>query len=118
MLHLIALGFLAAVVRDPRLMEELERDSNPGPDYGERAAVLPTPLSNVEPPPSSYPQHAAQPRDHTLIYRKYPWLRSTIQKSIGDAKIVTSYLRTTLTVLDMAYVTQIINRIYVVVTLI
>ncbi|XP_073956823.1 lysosomal-associated transmembrane protein 4A isoform X2 [Choristoneura fumiferana] len=68
MLHLIALGFLAAVVRDPRLMEELERDANPGPDYGERAAVLPTPLSNVEPPPSSYPQHAAQPRDHTLIY--------------------------------------------------
>lgn len=74
MLHLIALGFLAAIVRDPRLLDELERDSSPVADWsdvGRPNNVMPTPLSNVEPPPSSYPQHATQPRDHSLIYRKY-----------------------------------------------
>ncbi|XP_026734456.1 lysosomal-associated transmembrane protein 4A isoform X1 [Trichoplusia ni] len=71
MLHLIALGFLAAIVRDPRLLDELERDSAPVPDWSEIARVnspISTPLSKVEPPPSSFPQHVGQPRDHSLIY--------------------------------------------------
>ncbi|PZC81427.1 lysosomal-associated transmembrane protein 4A isoform X1 [Helicoverpa armigera] len=71
MLHLIALGFLAAIVRDPRLLDELERDSAPMADWGNVARVneaIPTPLSNVEAPPSSIPQHIGQPRDHSLIY--------------------------------------------------
>ncbi|XP_014367259.2 tetraspanning orphan receptor [Papilio machaon] len=67
MLHLVALGFLAAIVRDPRLLEELERDSAPA-DWGELGAAMPTPLSNIEPPPSPYPQHGSQPRDYSLIY--------------------------------------------------
>ncbi|CAG9102528.1 unnamed protein product [Plutella xylostella] len=61
MLHLVALGFLAAVVRDPRLLEELQRDGDVG-------AAMPTPLSNVEPPPSAYTQSNVPPRDHSLIY--------------------------------------------------
>ncbi|KAM3965225.1 LOW QUALITY PROTEIN: lysosomal-associated transmembrane protein 4A [Aphomia sociella] len=71
MLHLVALGFLAAIVRDPRLLDELERDASPVADWsdvGRPNNALPTPLSNVEPPPSSFPQHANQPRDHSLIY--------------------------------------------------
>ncbi|XP_026761757.1 lysosomal-associated transmembrane protein 4A isoform X2 [Galleria mellonella] len=71
MLHLVALGFLAAIVRDPRLLDELERDASPVADWsdvGRPNNALPTPLSNVEPPPSSFPQHAYQPRDHSLIY--------------------------------------------------
>ncbi|XP_063825945.1 lysosomal-associated transmembrane protein 4A [Ostrinia nubilalis] len=71
LLHLIALGFLAAIVRDPRLLEELERESSPVADWsdvGRPNNALPTPLSNVEPPPSSFPQHANQNRDHSLIY--------------------------------------------------
>ncbi|XP_053610059.1 lysosomal-associated transmembrane protein 4A isoform X2 [Plodia interpunctella] len=71
MLHLIALGFLAAIVRDPRLLDELERDGSSVADWsdvGKPNNVLPTPLSNVEAPPSSYPQHSTQPRDHGLIY--------------------------------------------------
>lgn len=73
MLHLIALVFLATIVRDPRLLNELERDSMPGPNWGDmgRSNVLPTALSNVEAPPSPYPQHAGgQPRDHSLVYSK------------------------------------------------
>ncbi|CAK1580331.1 unnamed protein product [Parnassius mnemosyne] len=68
MLHLIALGFLAAIVRDPRLLDDLERDSAPVADWGDLGAAMPTPLSNFEPPPSPYPQHANQPRDYSLIY--------------------------------------------------
>ncbi|CAH1638245.1 unnamed protein product [Spodoptera littoralis] len=71
MLHLIALGFLAAIVRDPRLLDELERDSAPVPNWSDVARgneAIPTPLSNVEPPPSSFPQHVEPPRDHSLIY--------------------------------------------------
>ncbi|XP_013185967.1 lysosomal-associated transmembrane protein 4A isoform X2 [Amyelois transitella] len=71
MLHLVALGFLAAIVRDPRLLDELERDGSPIADWsdvGKPNNVMPTPLSNVEAPPSSYPQHSIQPRDHGLIY--------------------------------------------------
>ncbi|KAJ0176580.1 hypothetical protein K1T71_007759 [Dendrolimus kikuchii] len=71
MLHLIALGFLAAVVRDPRLLDELERDSTPVADWSDIGRInnaLPTPLSNVEPPPSAYPQNAPPPKDHSLIY--------------------------------------------------
>ncbi|XP_030030673.1 lysosomal-associated transmembrane protein 4A isoform X2 [Manduca sexta] len=67
MLHLVALGFLAAIVRDPRLLDELERDSEPISTWSHVAhEPVPTPLSNVEPSP--YPQHAPQPRDHSLIY--------------------------------------------------
>lgn len=74
MLHLIALGFLAAIVRDPRLLDELERDSAPVPNWSDVPRgneAIPTPLSNVEPPPSSFPQHVGPPgrdRDHSLIY--------------------------------------------------
>ncbi|XP_072949302.1 lysosomal-associated transmembrane protein 4A isoform X2 [Epargyreus clarus] len=68
LLHLIALGFLAAVVRDPNLLQELERESSPMGDWNDVGAALPTPLSNVEAPPSPYPQHISQPRDHSFIY--------------------------------------------------
>ncbi|XP_063624139.1 lysosomal-associated transmembrane protein 4A isoform X2 [Cydia splendana] len=56
MLHLVALGFLAAVVRDPRLLDELESDSNP----------MPTPLSNVDNSPGTYMQTRDQNR--SIIY--------------------------------------------------
>ncbi|CAB3261527.1 unnamed protein product [Arctia plantaginis] len=70
MLHLIALGFLAAIVRDPRLLDELERDSAPVVDWSNAGReTMPTALPKVEPPPSSYaPQHVGQHRDHSLIY--------------------------------------------------
>ncbi|KAJ2949149.1 hypothetical protein O0L34_g6090 [Tuta absoluta] len=68
MLHLMALGFLAAVVRDPRLMEELERESAPMSDLGPDGATL----SGMEVPDQTsttpYTQHISQPRDHGLIY--------------------------------------------------
>ncbi|CAH0398315.1 unnamed protein product [Chilo suppressalis] len=69
MLHLIALGFLAAVVRDPRLLDELERDSATVADWSDAGHryEMPTPLSNVEPRPSNL-QHTTPPRDHNLIY--------------------------------------------------
>ncbi|XP_061716195.1 lysosomal-associated transmembrane protein 4A isoform X3 [Cydia pomonella] len=56
MLHLVALGFLAAVVRDPRLLDELESDSNP----------MPTPLSNVDNRPGTYMQ--SRDHNHSIIY--------------------------------------------------
>lgn len=70
MLHLIALGFLAAIVRDPRLLDELERDSAPVADWSNAGhEAMPTAQSKIEPPPSSYsPQHIGPPRDHSLIY--------------------------------------------------
>ncbi|CAH2096130.1 unnamed protein product [Euphydryas editha] len=69
LLHLIALGFLAAIVREPNLLDELERDSAPVPDWGEKGAAMPTPLSNVETRPNPYPQHGpTHSRDHSLIY--------------------------------------------------
>lgn len=71
MLHLIALGFLAAIVRDPRLIEQLERETAPVADWSDVGNSLPTPLSNVEPPPSSYIQHSNPPKDHSVIYRKF-----------------------------------------------
>lgn len=63
MLHLVTLAFLAAIVRDPSLMEALDHD--------EMGPALPTPLSNAQPLPNSYPQLVRQPRDHSLIYRKF-----------------------------------------------
>lgn len=73
LLHLMALVFLAAIVRDPRLLNELEQDSVPGPnwsDMGQLNNAMPTPLSNIEAPPSPYPQRSGQPHDHSLVYRK------------------------------------------------
>ncbi|CAG9786777.1 unnamed protein product [Diatraea saccharalis] len=70
MLHLIALGFLAAVVRNPRLLDELEHDSATEADWsdvGNHRYEMPTPLSNVEPRPINL-QHTTQSKDHTLIY--------------------------------------------------
>lgn len=55
MLHLIALGFLAAIVRDPSLLEELEREGSFG---------------GMETRPTS-PNHGIHPRDHSLIYREH-----------------------------------------------
>ncbi|XP_075977642.1 lysosomal-associated transmembrane protein 4A isoform X2 [Anticarsia gemmatalis] len=70
MLHLIALGFLAAIVRDPRLLDELERDSAPVAQWSNGGhEAMPTALSKIEPSPSSFaPHHVPQPRDHSLIY--------------------------------------------------
>ncbi|XP_038209745.1 lysosomal-associated transmembrane protein 4A isoform X1 [Zerene cesonia] len=67
-LHLIALGFLAAVVRDPALMEDFEQEQETFVDWHDVGSALPTPLSNVEAPPSPYPQYAVKPRDHSYIY--------------------------------------------------
>lgn len=70
-LHLVALGVLAAIVRDPRLLDELDRESSPVSSWsnvGRTGDVLPTPLSNVETRPSPYSQHASHPSDHSLIY--------------------------------------------------
>ncbi|XP_041979468.1 uncharacterized protein LOC121733317 [Aricia agestis] len=66
-LHLVALGFLAAIVRDPNLLDELERDSIKDwrPMYGD---AMPTPLSNVEARPTAHQQYGQLPRDHSLIY--------------------------------------------------
>lgn len=59
-------------MRDPSLLDELERDSAPVSARGEIGAAMPTPLSNVETRPSLYPQHGpSHPRDHSLIYRKF-----------------------------------------------
>ncbi|OWR42216.1 lysosomal-associated transmembrane protein 4B isoform X1 [Danaus plexippus] len=66
-LHLIALGFLVAVVRDPRLLENLERDSSPVANWGDIGAPMPTPLSNIETRPSPYPQHEVHIRDYSFI---------------------------------------------------
>lgn len=66
LLHLVALGFLAAIVRDPNLLDELERESTPVSDWGDIGAIS-TPLSNVETRPGT--QHSPNhPRDHSLIY--------------------------------------------------
>lgn len=60
-------------MRDPRLLDELERDSAPVVDWSSAGReTLPTALPKIEPPPSSYaPQHVGQHRDHSLIYRKF-----------------------------------------------
>lgn len=70
----MALVFLAALVRDPRLLNELEQDSASVPNWSDMGRInnaMPTPLSNIEAPPSPFPQHSGQPRDHSLVYRKY-----------------------------------------------
>ncbi|KAI5630907.1 hypothetical protein NE865_16385 [Phthorimaea operculella] len=68
MLHLMALGFLAAVVRDPRLMEELERESAPMSDLGSDGVTLSGMELPDQTPATPYTQHISQPRDHGLIY--------------------------------------------------
>lgn len=60
-----------AVVRDPRLLENLERDSSPVANWGDIGAPMPTPLSNIETRPSPYPQHEVHIRDYSFIDRKY-----------------------------------------------
>lgn len=55
-------------MRDPNLLDELERESTPVSDWGDIGAIS-TPLSNVETRPGT--QHSpSHPRDHSLIYRK------------------------------------------------
>lgn len=56
---MLALGILAAIIRDPSMMQEFESGYD---DYGRLGGeALPTPLSKIDP-------HAY--RDHSLNYRK------------------------------------------------
>ncbi|XP_050679842.1 lysosomal-associated transmembrane protein 4A isoform X2 [Leptidea sinapis] len=68
MLHLFALGFLAAVVRDPSLMQDFEQERETVVGWRDVGSALPTPLSNIEPPPNSYPQYGLKPKDQAIIY--------------------------------------------------
>lgn len=57
---MLTLGILAAIIRNPAMMQELENGND---DYGRFGGeVLPTPLSKID-PPYAY-------RDHSLNYRK------------------------------------------------
>lgn len=67
MLHIMALGVLAMILREPSLLRKLQSGS--GDLSEEPPAPLPTPLSNVD-TPNSYTNH----RQPELIYRKYPQL--------------------------------------------
>lgn len=58
-LNVLTLGILAAIIRNPAMMQELENGYD---DYG-RVEALPTPLSKID-PPYAY-------RDHSLNYRKF-----------------------------------------------
>lgn len=60
MLNVLTLGILAAIIRNPAMMQELENGND---DYGRFGGeVLPTPLSKID-PPYAY-------RDHSLNYRE------------------------------------------------
>lgn len=59
-LHLIALTFLAAIVRDPRLANSLDHD-----DLG---SPMPTPLSKIQVMPTAYPQKVPMESNQTLVY--------------------------------------------------
>lgn len=59
-MNVLTLGILAAIIRNPAMMQELENGND---DYGRFGGeVLPTPLSKID-PPYAY-------RDHSLNYRK------------------------------------------------
>lgn len=59
-LNVLTLGILAAIIRDPAMMQEFESGYD---DYSRLGGeALPTPLSKIDP-------HAY--RDHSLNYRKY-----------------------------------------------
>lgn len=59
MLNVLTLGILAAIIRNPAMMQELENGND---DYGRFGGeVLPTPLSKID-PPYAY-------RDHSLNYQ-------------------------------------------------
>lgn len=58
-MNLLTLGILAAIFRNPAIMQELESGYD---DFG-RLETLPTPLSKID-PPYAY-------RDHTLNYRMF-----------------------------------------------
>lgn len=57
---MLTLGILAAIIRNPAMMHELESGYD---NYGQQSELLPTPLSKID-PPYAY-------RDHSLNYRKY-----------------------------------------------
>lgn len=63
-MNVLALGILAAIIRNPAMMQELESGYD---DYSKGmepdAPALPTPLSKID-PPYAY-------RDHSLKYRKF-----------------------------------------------
>lgn len=60
MLNVLTLGILAAIIRNPAMMQELENGND---DFGRFGGeVLPTPLSKID-PPYAY-------RDHSLNYRE------------------------------------------------
>lgn len=63
-LNVLALGILAAIIRNPTMMQELESGYD---DFSKitdtDAPALPTPLSKID-PPYAY-------RDHSLNYRKW-----------------------------------------------
>lgn len=63
-LHILALGVLAMILREPSLLRKLQSGS--GDLSEEPPAPLPTPLSNVD-TPNSYTNH----RQPELIYRKF-----------------------------------------------
>lgn len=58
LLNVLTLGLLAAIVRNPSMMHELESGYE---EYDRYSEALPTPLSKID-PPYAY-------RDHSLHYR-------------------------------------------------
>lgn len=61
-LNVLALGFLAVIVRNPAMMNELQSDVY-DEDFDLGSPPLPTPVSIERPPQYAY-------RDHTLNYRE------------------------------------------------
>lgn len=75
-LNVLTLGILAAIIRNPAMMQELENGYD---DYG-RVEALPTPLSKID-PPYAY-------RDHSLNYRKF----LTVDSWILPDRIIHRYI--------------------------
>ncbi|XP_047511658.1 lysosomal-associated transmembrane protein 4A [Pieris napi] len=67
-LHLLALGFLAAVVRDPALIQDFEQEQESFVDWRDVGSPLPTALPNIESPSSAYSQYAIKSKERSFIY--------------------------------------------------
>lgn len=61
-LNLLALAVLAAIMRNPVMVQELENGYEDVTTLDDDAPALPTPLSKIDPPYAF--------RDHSLTYRK------------------------------------------------
>lgn len=69
-LNVLALSFLAVIIRNPAMIHELENGNDEITLDQNDPPALPTPLSKID-PPFAY-------RDHSLNYRKYDELKNKI----------------------------------------